>query len=94
MPNRDNNHGGRGGRFHGKCVFCGKEGHKAMQCFELTVNDHLRPQGWTSSLSPRDGNNTINNEAAARATDFSDGSELVVPLSFSVALAEVDPKVE
>jgi hypothetical protein len=86
--NRSNDYGSRGGRFQGKCNICGKEGHKAMQCFEVTVNENLRPQGWTSSLSPRNGNNTADtNESAARVTDFNDGPELVVPLIDDVPLA-------
>jgi hypothetical protein len=78
--NRNNDYGSRGGRFHGKCNICGKEGHKAMQCLELTVNEHRRPQGWTSSLSPRQGSSTETNELAARAVDSNEGHELVVPL--------------
>jgi hypothetical protein len=77
---RSNDFGGHTGRFHGKCNICGKEGHKAMQCFELTVNEHRRPQGWTSSLSPRQGSSTETNESAARAVDSSEGYELVVPM--------------
>jgi hypothetical protein len=49
-----------------------------MQCYELTVNEHLMPQGWTSSVSPGH-----ERESAATSADSKGGpkkgSESIVP---------------
>jgi hypothetical protein len=79
--------GGRGDRNSDsggarKCYVCGTKGHIAIDCFELSCNEHKRPQGWKSTLPPRDGDVNGDNHTSNAAVQNADNdrNEMTLPI--------------